>query len=219
MRASTFLCNFIGFSTAIYLLAGCSAGQPIRVIDRGQTQLTASVGGPVVPSTSPVKLFPYVSAGIMHGVTDEVTVHANLHLIMLAFGSFGVDVGASSRMLKQDKAVPELTVGLRALMFTDFSSIANTRLYPDASLTASWEVDPRLLVYVGSHVTMQFSDASLFVSPMIGTQIPIADRLTVQLEIIWQAANANTQSGVFRGESSINGRGSIGIFIGMGFTF
>lgn len=154
----------------------------------------------------------------MHGVTDEVTIHTNLHIIMLAFGTFGVDFGASSRMMKQDGALPEVTVGLRAMLFTDFTSIANMRFYPDAAVTASWDFDARWLLYAGSHATVQITDARLFMSPMIGAQVPITNRLTLQLEFIWQAANAVTQSGVFRGESSLNGHGSLGMFIGMGFT-
>ncbi len=167
-----------------------------------------------MPSSSPTKVIPYATVGIMHGVTNEVTVHANLHTIMLVFGAFGVDVGASSQILKQDAALPEVTVGLRAIVFTDFTSIANSRLYPDAALTLSWEVKPRWLLYTGSHVTVQFSDARLFVSPMIGTQVPIADRFAIQFEIMWQAANTITRSGLFRGESSLNGHGSLGLFIG-----
>lgn len=214
MRASLFLCNIVGLFAATSLIVGCGAGQPIRVLELGATQLTASLGGPVVPSSSPSKLIPYATVGIMHGVTPEVTVHANLHALMAVFGTLGVDIGASSRIVRQNKALPELTIGLRGIVFTDFTSIANTRLYPDAALTASWEIEPRWLVYAGSHVTMQFTDAQLFISPMVGTQVPISNPLALQIEFIWQAANAVTRSGLLRGESSLNGHGSLGIFIG-----
>lgn len=214
MRASHLLCNIVGIFAAASLFVGCGAGQPIRVLERGATQLTASFGGPVVPSSSPVKIIPYTTIGVMHGVAPEVTVHGNLHALMAVFGTLGVDLGASARVVRQHRALPELTIGLRGIVFTDFSSIANTRIYPDASFTASWEVDPRWLVYTGSHATMQFTNARLFISPMIGTQFPISERFAMQVEIIWQAANAITRSGLLRAESSLNGHGSLGIFIG-----
>lgn len=217
MSAYRFLCNIVGLYAAC-LVVGCGAGQPIRVLERGATQLTASVGGPVVPSSSPTKLIPYFTVGGMYGLTDEVTVHGNLHGLMLVFGTLGVDAGASTRIVKQNGAWPEITVGLRAIFFTDFSSLANTRVYPDASFIASWEVQPQWLVYGGTHVTAQFSDAKIFISPMVGVQAPITDRFSMQLEVMWQAANAATSSGLFRGESSLNGHGSLALFIGASYS-
>jgi hypothetical protein len=217
MCSTLFPCNFIIILCAV-VLAGCSAGQPIRVLDRGATQLTASLGGPVVPSTSPVKFIPYATLGAMHGITEDVTIHGNLHLLMLAYKTFGVDVGASGQLFEQDHFVPELTVGLRTILFTDFSAIANVRVYPDACVTASWEVDPDWLVYAGSHATMQFNNARVFVSPMVGVQPRISSHVSLQLEVIWQAANVDTRSGLFRGESSVGGNGSLGLFLGIGYT-
>lgn len=213
---STCLCICSGALLIGGLIGGCSAGQPIRVLRPNETQLTASLGGPVVPSSSPVKIIPYVTVGIMHGVTEEVTLHGNLHALLLAFGTAGIDVGASGRIVRQDGALPEMTIGLRTILFTDFSSIANSRIYPNASIIASWEIQKAWLVYAGTHATVQLSDARVFVSPMIGTQVPASERIFVQAEFIWQAANVVTTSGLFRGESSIGGQGSIGMFVGVG---
>ena len=86
-------------------------------------------------------------------------------------------------------------------------------IYPDVSATLSWEVAEDLLVYGGSHVTFQWRPTATFVSPMIGAQFPITDQFSLQAELIWQAANVNTQRGVFEGVSTIGTTGSFGGFV------
>ncbi len=204
------LCNLaIGLA-----LAACSAGAPVRVLERGQTIITGSVGGPIVPSSSPVGFVPYVTAGMAHGASEHITVHGNAHLLMAGYKTVGVDVGASARAVRQKDAIPEVTLGLRALMFTDLSSIDAMRFYPDAQATFSWEVADRTLVYAGAHTTFQLSPYRFLFSPMTGAVIPIGTGFSLQAEVIWQAANVNTSSGVFEGESSIGELGSLGAFLG-----
>lgn len=179
---------------------------------------TASVGGPILPSKSPVGFVPYLTAGGAYGVTDDLTYHANLHLLMAVFGVVGLDAGASVRALHQDGLTPEITVGGRVIVFSDLVSLRNVRLYPDMQVTASWEVAPRSLVYAGTHATWQLiqptDGSALFLSPMAGVQLPISDNVSLQGELMWQAANVNTSAGIFEGQSSIGGRGSFGVFLG-----
>lgn len=207
MGAILLLCN-------LGLLMGCGAGAPVRVLKDEQVALQASLGGPIVPASVPTVLVPYLTAGASYGLTESVTLHGNLHATMSTFLVAGLDVGASTRILAQDGAVPELTAGVRALMFTDFGSWSTSRFYPDVHLNASWEVWDRALLYAGTHVTFQLDPGATFVSPMLGLQFPLSSTFSLQTELIWQAANVNTEGGVFRGRSSINGTGSIGGFIG-----
>ncbi len=210
MLARRVLCNLL----VVLLLAGCSAGAPVRVLDKGTSTISASLGGPIVPGKSPVGFIPYLTAGAAHGVTDAVTVHANAHALMGAFAVLGLDAGASYRLVRGADAVPEITLGARFLFFTDFRALNTTRLYPDIHAILSWELSEDLLAYGGTHVTFQFSPSKTFVSPMIGMQIPISSGFRLQTELIWQAANVNTQGGVFEGVSTIGTTGSFGGFVG-----
>jgi len=201
-----------------FVMMGCSAGQPIRILKDNETVITGSVGGPVVPAKVPTLIVPYLTAGIMHGISENITVHANLHALLSAFAVAGIDVGASTRLVHEQGIVPEITATARLLMFSDFRSFASSRIYPDVSVTASYEVAKRWLVYGGLHNTFQFTAPSYLVSPYVGSLVPLSDRFSLQAEFTWQAANVDTHSGVFEGRSSIGGHGSAGFFLGGAYT-
>lgn len=196
------------------LLWGCSAVQPVRVLDKGADVLTASLGGAVVPSSSPTAVIPYLTSGYAYGLSDDVTLHGKAHLLMAAFGVAGLDVGASMRALRQDGPVPEITVSAQAIAFASLARTAPPRVYPNLTANASWSVGEASLVYLGSHATIQIDPARTLMSPFAGYQFPVSNALRLQLEAIWQASNVNTRSGVFEGESSIGGTGSFGIYLG-----
>ena len=196
------------------LLWGCSAVQPVRVLDKGADVLTASLGGAVVPSSSPTAVVPYFTSGYAYGLSDDVTLHGKAHLLMAAFGVAGLDVGASMRALRQDGPVPEITVSAQAIGFVSLARSAPPRVYPNLTANASWSVGEASLVYLGSHATIQIDPARTLMSPFAGYQFPVSNALRLQLEAIWQASNVNTRNGVFEGESSIGGTGSFGIYLG-----
>jgi len=204
------LCNL---AVGVALVA-CSAGAPVRVLERGQTIVTGSIGGPIVPSSSPIGFVPYITAGVAHGTSETITVHGNAHLLMAGYKTVGVDIGASARAVRQKDAIPEVTIGVRALMFTDVTTIDAMRFYPDAQATLSWEVADRTLVYAGAHTTVQLAPYRFLFSPMVGGILPLSSGFSLQAEVIWQAANVNTASGVFEGQSSIGELGSLGAFLG-----
>lgn len=198
---------------AMVLLSACGASIPVRVLPEGTTTANASVGGPIVPSSSPVGFAPYITGGVAHGVSDAVTVHGNVHLLMAAFAVAGADIGASMRVVRESGAVPELTASARILGFVDVAGPAAPRAYPDLALTASWTLDERTFVYAGSHGTFQWKPYAFYASPFLGVQFPVSSALSLQTEFIWQAANVDTHTGIFEGASSIGGTGSFGIFI------
>ncbi|MBU3742226.1 MAG: hypothetical protein FGM24_08060 [Candidatus Kapabacteria bacterium] len=197
------------------LLGACGAVQPVRVLPKGETLMTASLGGAVGVSTSPVGFVPYAIVGAAHGVSDDITIHGNIHALMAVFGVVGLDAGASYRVMHQHDWIPEVTAAARGIFFSKPNdSYGAMRLYPDVSATLSWELGQRRIGYVGTHATTQLSNGQMFFSPMVGLVAAVNDAWSVQLETIWQAANINTQKGIFEGESSIGGNGSLGVYIG-----
>ena len=206
------------FALSVLICSGCGSGQPVRVLSEGSTAVVASIGGPIQPSRSPIGFVPYLTAGIEHGITDDVTVHGNLHLLMAFFAVGGLDIGASARLWHQNTFLPEVTASARLIGFMKFGGPVSPRLYPDVALNASWEVADRTLMYVGTHATFQWKPGEVFVSPFIGVQFPISSRFSLQTELIWQAANHDTRVGLFEGLSSIDGMGSFGGFVAGVFT-
>lgn len=200
------------------IIASCSSVQPIRVLEKDTYAITGSMGGAFIPEKSPAGIVPYLTAGGAHGVTEDLTMHGHVHVLMAAFGVAGIDYGASYRALRQDGSFPEVTIGGQLLMFTKLSSEPNPRVYPNITANASWEVGDQSLLYTGSHLTYQFNNSKVFVSPFIGYQFPVSKTFDLQIEGTWQAINHNTSAGVFEGLSSINGMGSYGFFIGGIYT-
>jgi hypothetical protein len=214
MRRSEYI---IGMLALAVLLTGCGLSQPVRVLQSGTTAITASLGGPIVPSSSPTGVVPYLTAGAMHGVNEHVTVHGNLHLLAAAFAVAGIDVGASARALRQDGVLPELTVAARLLTYIEPQHLDAARFFPTLSLNGSWRVSEPLLYYIGAHNTFQQATPQYLLSPFTGVQYDIDPTWSLQAELIWQAANVNTEAGIFEGESTIGTTGSLGMFIGMVF--
>lgn len=185
----------------------------MRVLQREQSTISASLGGPIVPSASPLGFVPYLTVGAAHGVCSNVTIHGNVHVLMSAFAVGGLDLGASARLLHQDAAIPEITCAVQLIGFMKFGSPVSPRIYPNISVNASWEIAEKTLGYTGSHGTFQWKPGAFFLSPFVGIQFPISSAVSLQAELIWQAANQDTRSGLFEGKSSIDGMGSFGGFI------
>ncbi|MFN5379072.1 MAG: hypothetical protein ACK5BQ_09925 [Ignavibacteria bacterium] len=202
------------FALIALIVASCSSVQPVRVLEKDSYAVTGSLGGAFIPAKSPAGILPYLTVGGAHGVTDDLTMHGHAHLLLAALGVAGLDYGVSYRALAQNGSVPEVTVSGQLLMFAKVSSEPNPRVYPNFSANASWKVGESSLLYTGSHLTYQFNNSEVFVSPFVGYQFPVSKTFDLQIEGTWQAANRNTSAGVFEGLSSIGGMGSYGFYIG-----
>ena len=202
----------IGVTAALQFVTGCTATEPIRVLSRGQSEWTASVGGPIIPHHAPTGIVPYVVVGKMWGRSDDVTMSADLHLLPAAFGVAGVDVGMARRLMAARGARPEIT---GQALFYAFAGPGGARLYPNLTGTASWEPAPGTLLYGGTAVTFQFTGPSAAIaSPLVGIQRDFGRRWVLQLEGKWMAANVDMHSGLLEGENSISGHGGLSLQLG-----
>lgn len=194
----------------------CTATQPVRVLSRGHSRFIASVGGPYLPKGSPTVVIPYTTVGVMRGVSDNTTLAYNVHLLMAVLGVAGVDVGAAHRLRAQSGLTPELTALGQAYLF---AGSGGARVFPHASLNASWLRGKSQLLYVGAEAVGQFQGSpGMLASPLVGWQFPAGRHLALQTEFKWMAANRDTHHGVFEGESSIGGHGVLAFQLGMQFV-
>ena len=192
--------------------AACSATQPVRVLSKGQSRVIASIGGPYLPKGSPTVLIPYTTLGVMRGLSDNTTLVYNAHLLMAALGVAGLDIGTSHRMRAQSGRTPEFTALGQAYVFAGSGGI---RVYPHLNVNASWRRGAAQLLYIGADAIAQFqgTPATLF-TPLVGWQFPAGKHIALQTELKWLAANNSTRHGIFEGESSIGGRGALGVQFG-----
>lgn len=202
-------------SLGVVLGVGCSTITPVRVLEKGETKLSASIGGPIVPGKSPTLIIPYTTVGIAHGVSESVTLHGSVAPSIAFFKILGIDIGATTHICAENGLLPEITLGADVLGIIGFGKTTDTRFYPTVRATASYKIDSTL-VYCGSHATYQYTSntSEILMSPYFGAQFPLSLSVSLQTEILWQASNISTRSGVFEGRSSVGGYGSLGIFVG-----
>ncbi len=203
--------RLIGVVAAL-LAAGCATTQPVRVLSRGQSRWTASVGGPVLQHHVPTGIVPYVVVGRMWARSNDVTMSADLHLLPALFGVAGADVGIARRLVAAQGDRPEIT---GQVQLYGFAGNGGGRLYPDLTGTASWEVAPGTLLYAGSALTVQFTGPTAAIaSPLAGFQRDLG-RWILQFEGKWMAANVDMHSGLLEGENSISGHGGLSVQLGL----
>jgi hypothetical protein len=193
----------------------CSATQPVRVLQENETRIAASLGGPVIPLGDITIVLPYSTVGVEHGITSDVTMYGNIHPTTLLFKDLGLDFGAAVRLLRQDHAIPEVTVKGSCYFFWDIARGNNKRIFPTATLNASYSVGERKLLYFGADNLYQVHQPEYFVSPFIGFQFPLGETIALQVETKWMAMNKNTSHGIFEGAGSVDGKGNIGLLFGL----
>ena len=216
MKENYFHICFIFF--LIIFVEGCGVTQPVRVLKENETRAIASLGGPVVVMGGMSVPIPYLTAGIAHGFSENVTLTSTLHLTTLAFKSLGIDAGVSSALLHEHSSLPEITLHGQIYFFDDFVRGNNPRIFPMATVNASYHIGERTLAYFGADNLYQIHQPQLFFSPFIGMQFPLSIVLAMQIETKWMAANINTAHGVFEGTGSINSKGNFGLFVGFQYS-
>lgn len=197
------------------ILTGCGVTQPIRPVEKGSTEITASFGGPIIPLGSIAIPVPYLNVGVMHGMTENVTVFGNAHVTSVLFKTVAADGGVAVSMTEEKGIVPEISVNGRGYFFWDAFRGHTARFYPMASVVGSYAAGERSLFYFGADNLYQFSTADLFVSPFVGYSFPVSSVMVLQLESKWMAMNKDTRHGIFEGVASVGGRGNVGVFVGI----
>ena len=195
--------------------AGCGVTLPIRPIEEGKTEYSASFGGPVIPAGGIAFPVPYLNVGMLYGLRPNMTVYGNAHITALLFKNVALDGGFTSRLLPEKGYRPEVDLTIRGYLFWDAFRGTTVRVYPMGTLTGSYAVGERSLFYFGADDLYQFSTSEMFLSPFIGYSFPVSDAMLMQCETKWLAMNKDTRHGLFEGAASVGGKGNIGLFLGL----
>jgi hypothetical protein len=200
-----------------FLISSCGVTQPIRIIDEGTTQAAVSLGGPLIPFGGMTVPTPYLNLGLIHGYRENLTLTGNIHATMAVFKNAAFDVGAATRLARENNGWPELTAKGQLYVFSDLERFDAMRVFPMVSVNASYLFGRSTLAYAGVDQMIQFNKPQYFVAPFAGTQFSCSERSALQVELKWMAANVNTAHGILRGTGSVGSHGDIGVFFG--FTY
>ena len=200
---------------AVALLAAvrCGTVTAVTPLDRGESSLSASVGGPVANVAGLNIPLPYAVARYRYGLSGQAGIYAGLHLLAAGMGVAGVDFGFSYHFLKQRGWIPNVgaAAGLTALIKPG----GGEAFFPQFDLVGSYLLGDRFTSYFGSQSTYQFSAKPYVVlAPLIGTRWRVSDPFSLDLEAKWYAPTEPTEPRNVHYTLPISNRGAVGFVVG-----
>ena len=182
------------------VIAGCAAHTAIEPVGEGRLRGNAGLGGPIVAAFGTHVPIPYLYVGGDYGLSDRLDLDGGLHLLSLAYGVAGLDLGATWYPLINDGPLPTLGVGGRMTLFASVKSGVDDRfrLLPSLTSSAAWEAGPGK-VYAGFDLAIPLTRpaydtaaAPLIFSPLAGYRWDLGSRSHLFVELKWQGANVRT---------------------------
>jgi hypothetical protein len=206
--------------SAIILLTatGCGTVTAVTPLDRGESSLSASVGGPVANVAGMNIPMPYTVARYRYGLTDQAGIYAGVHLLAAGFGLAGFDFGFSYHFLKQQSWIP--TVGAIAGVTALIKPGGGEALFPNLDIVASYRLGSRFTTYFGSQSMYQFqSKPNVVLAPFVGTEWHISDPFSLNLEAKWYAPTEKTHPRNVNYSLPIGNHGAVGFVLGANYGF
>lgn len=195
------------------LATGCGVTQSVRPLGRGGLRAELSLGGPLV-DIGVVTPLPVALVGARYGLLDRLDVHARWNATLAAFGTFGMDAGASGLLLEQRGWVPALSAGALLTLVTD---ARDTNVFPELTVVASWDVHRGSLVYFGLTNFYQLGPTFRYhPAPFVGGRWQATRRFGVSLEAKWISPHRDSSYGPVAYVAP-GGLGGLSILLGFDF--
>ncbi len=181
-------------------LAGCAAHTALTPVGEGTTRANVSFGGPLVSAFDTRIPIPYLTAGASYGLRGDLDLHGTLHLLPLAYGLAGLDLGATWFPVANDGWTPAVGLGGRLMTFVSLKSDVDerVRIYPYLSATAAWRQGPGLL-FLGADLAIPFTRPDydpeavhVILSPSVGYRWDLGASMKLVTELKVQAINVRS---------------------------
>lgn len=126
----------------LYILAvtmyACNSSRIIKPLDKGETQIGANVGGPLISMDGIPLFIPLSSIYVAHGYREKTTAFASVQTTALLFGVLQTDLGFTHQLFAQkNKWLPGVSISPIANMMVDHWE-GNFRFYPQLDLNVYW---------------------------------------------------------------------------------
>lgn len=139
------------------MLTACGPTRVIKTLEKGEKQVSANLGGPVIKfAGAPIPL-PLTSVNYQHGIDTGITVSSSLYTTDLLFGTVHLEANLGIKTFENKKKSFGLTSTPGIHLFYDFNE-SNFRAYPQIDLTTWWQYGekPNLLFGgIGSWVELR----------------------------------------------------------------
>jgi hypothetical protein len=199
---------------ALVLLAqGCASTRVVRPIGRGQTELSAGLGGPLSHSYKAANPPPVPSTtlGARRGISERVDVFVDAHVNAWVFGVTWLDAGGSYALLPCGEQGYCLLVSSATHVLTNFEdTVALQQLTGVASVRFG-----RVTPYLGWDTVFQLLPARDHMPiPFAGLRVDVS-RYFVQGELRWYAPFADGERATSQ-YISPGGAGALGASLTLG---
>lgn len=122
----------------LLVLGSCNVSRVVKPLDKGEHQVSASLGGPAIVFSGAPLPVPLSSLAYSHGLDTGLTVSTGLHTTSLLFGVAQLDASLHASLWQNQQDRFGLTMSPGAHFFYDFNE-QNTRVYPQVDLGAWWK--------------------------------------------------------------------------------
>lgn len=212
---------------ALLVFAACATTQTPRTLGKGVTAVGLSVGGPVarIPGVGNIPL-PYAIVEGRHGVTDRLDVLAATHLLLDAFGTPSLDLGASYLLVPE--RLPDRSAATVSGRLMILANPEAPIVLPEATLTWSYRAGSDGYLYGGLDAVLGRGESLsageprgpllLMATPFLGGQAPLGARLHLGLEAGWIAPYIDTTDSVVLYPLP-GGPGAISFKLGLSYRF
>lgn len=121
----------------IITLSACNISRVVKPLEKGEHQLSASLGGPaIVFSGAPVPL-PLSSIAYAYGLDSGLSVSAGLHTTSMLFGVAQADASLHAELWRNESDRFGLIASPGAVFIHEFYE-GNSRIYPQLDLGSWW---------------------------------------------------------------------------------
>jgi len=141
---------FLFFSVIIMgLLCSCSSIRQLQPLDKGQSAVSASLGGPFTQVGSVYIPLPLLSIGYNRGIVEKkLDIETGFNFTQALFGIMDIDASLNYRPFQPEHWIPGLIVSPGFFIMTDFKP-ESFRFYPVLCITGFWKINEYFYIYSG----------------------------------------------------------------------
>jgi hypothetical protein len=182
------------------LVLSCAAHNDLEPVGVGRLAATAGIGGPIIKAFGRHIPTPYLTAGAVYGLDDNINISGTLHLTSLAYGILGLDPALTFfPMLNYG---PQPTLGIRVQMLTFISLKSGVsdraRVYPVITPSAAWRLGNGR-IYGGLNITIPVTmpdydknATDMIYSPFAGYRWDLTRHFRLTTELKWHGLNVRS---------------------------
>lgn len=145
---------FVAFCIIFILGFSCSTQRFIEPLEKGELEVGANGGGPILEFGGATIPLPLSSVYAGYGYSEDITIYGGVHLTSLAFKTVQIDVGARKKLVVGHEIYPSVS-GALALNAAVSMRDGTTRIFPELALNPYWRYG-RWKTYTGLQAWFDF---------------------------------------------------------------